>query len=139
MKKHHTLQCAHDYNFVVLGINSHSRGYKLCWHINKKLSLNFELTTNHNIGEDLSFVRYKSELKEGGAINLILNQSKNGYMIPSKKSVNYFLIIEKEIWTPIKETFLNKLKTINDILLVFELDIEKEKNKDRFIVYDKKN
>ena len=60
-------------------------------------------------------------------------------MIPSQKSVNYFLIINTDNWPSIKDEFLSKLRTINDILLVFELELEKEKDSDRFIMYDKKD
>ena len=139
MKKYHTLDCAHDYDFVVLAINSHSKAYKLCWILNQALGLNFEITENHIINEDLIFSRFKSENSEGGILNLLSNRSKKGYMIPSQKSVNYFLIINQEHWIVEKYDFLSKLRTINDILLVFEFELDKEKNSDRFIIHDKKN
>ena len=60
-------------------------------------------------------------------------------MIPSQKSVNYFLIINKENWMVEKDEFLSKLRAINDILLVFELELDKEKDSDRFLIHDKKN
>jgi hypothetical protein len=139
MKKYHTLDCAHDYDFVVLAINSHSKAYKLCWTLNQALGLNFEITENHIINEDLIFSRFKSENSEGGILNLLSNRSKKGYMIPSQKSVNYFLIINQEHWIVEKYDFLSKLRAINDILLVFEFELDKEKNSDRFIIHDKKN
>lgn len=139
MKKYYTLDCAYDYDFVVLAINSHSKAYKLCWRLNQALGLNFETTDNHKINEELIFTRYKSENTNRGSFNLLSNRSKKGYMIPSQKSVNYFLIIGAENWEPLKDRFLKKLRAINDILLVFELELDKEKNSDRFIIYDKKN
>jgi hypothetical protein len=139
MKKYHTLDCAHDYDFVVLAINSHSKAYKLCWILNQALGLNFEITENHIINEDLIFSRFKSENSEGGILNLLSNRSKKGHMIPSQKSVNYFLIINQEHWIVEKFDFLSKLRAINDILLVFEFELDKEKNSDRFIIHDKKN
>jgi hypothetical protein len=139
MKKHYRLDCAYDYNFVVLAINCHSKGYKLCWNLNQRLGLNFEITDEHKITEELIFIRYKSENSEGLELNLLSNQSKKGYMIPSQKSANYFLIISTENWDIIKHEFLSRLRAINDILLVFELELDKEKNSDRFIIYDKKN
>ena len=138
MKKYNILDCAHEYGFVVLAINSHSKAYKLCWNLNQALGLNFETIEGHKINEDLVFSRYKSECVDGLELNLLSNRSKKGYMIPSQKSVNYFLIINTDDWDPIKDKFLSKLRTINDILLVFELELEKEKDSDRFIMYDKK-
>ena len=139
MKKHHKLECSHDYDFVVLSINSHSKAYKLCWRLNKMLALNFEVTDEHKINKELIFTRYKSESADFGTLNILSNRSKNGYMIPSQKSVNYFLIINTEKWFLVKDELLIKLRAINDILLVFNLDLDKEKYSDRFVIYDKKN
>ena len=58
--------------------------------------LNFEKTKSHEINDELSFTRYKSNKKDGTLLNLLVNQSKKGYLVPSKKSVNYFLIINKK-------------------------------------------
>ena len=137
MKKNYVLNCDYDYSFVVLAINSHSKVYKLCWSLNKHLGLSFEKTNNHKINEKLIVPRYKSKKKDGTVLNLLVNQSKKGYMIPSQKTVNYFLIINKDNWKKEKHEFLSKLRKINDILLVFELG--SEQNRDRFIIYDKKN
>ena len=137
MKKIHTLDCEHNYDFVVLAINSHSKAYKLCWALNREMGLNFERTSNHKINTELIFTKYKSENIDDEVFNLLVNRSKKGYIIPSKKSVNYFLIINKDNWKIEKHEFLSKLRKINDILLVFELG--EEKNSERFIIYDKKN
>ena len=42
MKTHFTLEQVDEIDFSVLAINSHAKGYKLCWNINKELQLNFE-------------------------------------------------------------------------------------------------
>lgn len=139
MKKHHKLDCIHEYGFVVLAINSHIKAYKLCWNLNKSLDLNFEIADEHKINDELLFARYRSQNIDGLEFNLISNRSKKGYMIPSQKSVNYFLIICKDDWPILKYKLLSKLREINDILLVFELELGREKNSDRFIIYDKKN
>ena len=139
MKKYHKLKCEEEYYVVTLAISSHIKAYNLCWMLNKKLGLNFELTNNHTTLEGDSFVRYKSEDKEGMEMNLLLNRSKKGYILPTKKTTDYFLIINKNDWKKIKRQFLNRLRAINDILLVFEIDMDKEKNSERLIIYDKEN
>tara|TARA_B100001250_G_scaffold343234_1_gene311835 strand:+ start:2197 stop:2616 length:420 start_codon:yes stop_codon:yes gene_type:complete len=139
MKTTYKLDCKQEYNFVVLGINSHSKAYKLCWSLNKISYLNFEKTDYHKINEDLFFSRYKSANNDGVIINLLSNRCLNGYMIPKQKSINYFLIISSDFWRVQKQDFLIRLKKIKDILLVFELNLFKELHSDRFIIYDKKN
>ena len=136
MKMHYKLDCAHAYEFVVLAINSHIKGYKLCWNINNQLGFNFEMTDAHVISEDLEFTRYSMRNKKNAKFDILSNRSKEGFLIPSQKSVNYFLVIKDENWNEIKESFLSKLRAINEILLVFELDLEKTKNSNRFIIHD---
>ena len=136
MKTHYKLDCAHDYEFVVLAINSHIKGYKLCWNINNQLGFNFEMTDAHIVSEDLEFTRYSMRNKKDAKLDILSNRSKKGFLIPSQKSVNYFLVIKGENWNEIKESFLSKLRAINEILLVFELDLEKTKNSNRFIIHD---
>ena len=139
MKTFYTLDCKQEYGFVVLGINSHSKAYKLCWSLNQIRYLNFEKTDCHKINKDLSFARYKSENNEGVSINLLSNRSLKGYMIPKQKSINYFLIISLDFWRVKKEDFLSRLRKIKEILLVFELNLFQEKYSERFIIYDKEN
>ena len=139
MKTYHKLNCKEGYDFIALAINSHIKAYKLCWKLNKKMGLSFELANNHITLDGDTFVRYKSENYDGLDLNLLLNRSKNGYIISSKKTTNYFLIIQKEGWEKIKQEFLARLRGINDILLVFEINLDKEKNSDRLTIYDKEN
>ncbi len=133
MKKHYKLNYNHDYNLVVLAINSHCKAYKLCWMLNKTLGLNFEMAEDHKINNDLWFSRYTSN-NSGARFDLVSNRSKKGFMIPSNKSINYFLITQKDTWAYEKDGLLAGLRTINDILLVFEIDLKKEQNRDRFIL-----
>ena len=140
MKKYHTLECDYDYDFIVLGINSHTKVYMLCWLLNKKLDLNLEMIEAQKLNNGLFFSRYNFKKPNGIQYDLISNRSKRGHMIPTHKKVDYFLILRGvNDWKSIKQQFLNEIKKINDILLVFELDLEKTKNRDRFIIYDKKN
>ena len=137
--KNYTLKLEHDYNFEVFAISSHSKAYKLCWHINKHLGLSLQLKKEHKVGKELFFKRYESKTEGGQSINLISNHSKSGCLIKSHKTVNFFIVrgaTKNEIK---KEEFLVELRKINDILLAFELNLSKEKQRERLIIYDTKN
>ena len=138
MKTRFTLECAEKIDFLVLAINSHTKGYKLCWNINKSLQLNFEKKKDHNTKEELRFARYTS-VCDDVEYTLLANRSKNGYLIPSEKSVNFFLLIKNDYWQQEKTEFIRKLRDIEDILLIFEVDTNLMKHIDRFIFNDKKN
>ena len=139
MKTQHILDCPNEADFTVLAINSHIKGYKLCWNINNTLKVNFEKQEDHNIQDELWFARYTYICDEGVEYNLLSNRSKQGYLIPSQKSVNYFLVIKNNYRTEDKKEFITKLGVTKDILLVFELDTTLIKDINRFILNDKKN
>ena len=139
MKTRFTLECAEEFDFAVLAINSHIKAYKLCWNINSSMQLNFEKKNDHNIKNDLWFSRYTYISDDGIEYDLLANRSKKGYLIPNQKSVNYFLVVKNDYWQQEKEEFMRKLKNLNDILLVFELDTNLIKHIDRFIFNDKEN
>ena len=139
MKTRFTLECAEELDFAVLAINSHIKAYKLCWNINKSLQLNFEKKKDHWIKEELWFARYMYVCDDDVEYTLLANHSKKGCLIPSQKSVNFFLLIKNDYWQQEKTEFINRLRDVKDILLVFEVDTNLIKHIDRFIFNDKKN
>ena len=61
-----TLDYLEEADFFVLAINSHVKGYRLCWELNNKLKLNFIKNKYHNPEEQikLEFSRFTSENTE---------------------------------------------------------------------------
>tara|TARA_B100001758_G_C18397012_1_gene606578 strand:+ start:1627 stop:2046 length:420 start_codon:yes stop_codon:yes gene_type:complete len=139
VKKRFVLEKINTIGFDVLAINSHAKGYKLCWNINKELKLDFEKTNDQIINKNNSFSRYKCVNDLGVEYNILANRSKTGYLLPDKKSVNYFFIINQEHANKEKEQIIKKLKQNREILMVFEIDIKESKYINRLIFNDKKN
>ena len=130
MKKHFVLDCIDEHDLSVIAINSHTKGYMLCWNINKLLQADFEKKEDLKINKDLYFSRYNYICDEGIEYNILKNQSKNGYLIPEHKGINYFLVTENNIN---KDELIRKLRSVKDILLVFDLDKKELKQIDRLI------
>jgi len=139
MKTRFILECAEELDFALLAINSHVKAYKLCWNINSSMQLKFEKKNDHNIKEDLWFSRYNYISDDGIEYDLLVNRSKKGYLVPSQKSINYFLVVKNDYWEQDKLEFMSKLRNIPDVLLTFELDTTNLKYIDRFIFNDKEN
>jgi len=139
MKTRFTLECAEEFDFAVLAINSHIKAYKLCWNINSSMQLNFEKKNDHNIKKEMWFSRYNYISDEGIEYDLLANRSKKGYLAPNLKSINYFLVVKNDYWEQEKPDFMSKLRNITDVLLAFEIDIANLKYIDRFIFNDKEN
>jgi hypothetical protein len=132
-----TLRFNEDFelDFLILGINSHSKLYKLCWEINKKLHTSFVKNKNHTINNNKEFERFSYTNKNSEiTYNIISNVSTTGYLDSNNKSVNYFMIVQGEIYNTQKT--IERLNQIEDILLVFELNLSKIKTITPFIIND---
>ncbi|MBT4217834.1 MAG: IPExxxVDY family protein [Flavobacteriales bacterium] len=124
-----------ELDFLILGINSHIKLYKLCWEINKKLHTSFVKNKNHIINNNQEFERFSYTNKNSEiTYNIISNVSNTGYLDSNNKSVNYFMIVQGEIYNTQKT--IERLNQIEDILLVFELNLSKIKTITPFIIND---
>lgn len=124
-----------ELDFLILGINSHIKLYKLCWEINKKLHTSFVKNKNHIINNNQEFERFSYRNKNSEiTYNIISNISTTGYLEPNNKSVNYFMIVQGEVYNTQKT--IERLNQIEDILLVFELNLSKIKTITPFIIND---
>ena len=139
MKTRFFLESPKEVDFIVLAINSHAKGYKLCWNINRKLQTSFAKQEDHNVEKKMWFARYTYICEEGNEYNLLANRSKQGYLVPNQKSINYFLIVKKGVVEEKKKELISKLNTIKDILLVFEIKTSVIKKIERLILNEKKN
>ena len=126
-----------EIDFLILGINSHVKPYKLCWEINNKLKTNFVKSQNHKpqMLKKQSFERY-SFIDENTLTryNILSNRGPSGYLDPHNKSVNYFLIVQDGVYSSKK--IIKSLSKIEDVLLVFELNLSNIKSISPFIIND---
>ena len=130
MKKQFVLDSVADHELSVIAINSHTKGYRLCWNINKVLQMDFEKKEDLKINKELYFSRYNYICDEGIEYNILKNQSKKGYLIPEHKAINYFLVTESEIN---KDELIKQLRDVKEVLLDFDLDKKAIKQIDRLI------
>ncbi len=137
-----TLDYLDEVDFFVLAINSHSKGYKLCWEINRKIGLNFIKTKYHKPEgtSGVEFSRFTSENKDLEIqYDLISNHSKRGNLLPKYKNIDYFLKIQNPFWEKEKDDFMQKARQISEILLIFDFDLDKINSLNPFIFDDKEN
>lgn len=129
-----------EYDFKLIGISCHEKDYRICWGINKQLSLNLSKETNkieffnkkkniiskHSI---FSYIDFDTE----NEISLITNRSNAGFLIPEQKHADYLLMIKGEdILYSIKNTISN-IKKIKFVLTAFEIEVSQLKSKDNLI------
>ncbi len=128
-----------DYDFLLLGIVSYERDYRLSWDINQKLMFDLARTTDHSLkhkssGNDQLFSCYIYE-DENTYLNykLLSNHSGEGHLLENLKNMDYFLVVTGEYSSSYARILRDKLVRVESVHNCFILDPEKIKNSHRVI------
>ena len=157
----HTLKIEFDYNFVLVGISSHEKDYRISWALNNALGI--DLTINESLEikfknktdvffsifsfkneEDFLEFHVISNFSEKKVVNSNANNlfsksenfsesNTNGTLIPEMKQINYFLLIKGEVKKKDIKTIVDKIKKINLVLAATPIDIMALKSKKNLI------
>ena len=85
--------------------------------------MNFIKNQYHKPEETIGveFARFTSKKTDTNIqYDLISNYSKNGFLFPKYRNIDYFLKIQNPFWEKEKEEFIKKLGQLVEILLIFE-------------------
>ena len=138
MKKH-LLEIEYDFDFVLIGISSHEKDYRICWALNNKLGLELIKTDPLEIKdkkqEDPSvFSLFVCDRPDEFMEYLIIaNRSEKGLLIPEQKQMDYFFVIKGEIEDEKIEEMISKIKEINFVLTTVRIDPSVLKSKQNLI------
>jgi hypothetical protein len=135
MKTVYFLDQKPELDFDVLAINSHCKAYVLCWHINNEINTSFKKRKGIFFSKKEVYSEFSCSY-EGLDLSIIQNKSNRGFLITEKNKIDFFLKITPKMSGDQKELFLLKLNKISKILLIFELDLQKEQEAHRFIFND---
>lgn len=134
----HKLVFEEDYSFDLIGICSSNADYRLCWGINKALSIELKKDEDLSIhikkeGDHLhSFYSYYDDF-EHIEYYLIKNISNNyKKLIPEKDQIDYFLLMKNNYTLEIND-ILTSLKRIDSILTAFVFDPNELKSKSNLV------
>jgi hypothetical protein len=157
----HTLKIEYDYDFVLIGISSHEKDYRLCWALNNALDIeltkteSLEIKTKKQVPSSFfSLFKYEdaNEFKEYFVLaNLSENKqhvskertlfnkeakgasSTDGILIPEHKQMDYFFVIRGEVQERDLENLLAKLKDVDLILTAIRINVEGLKSKSNLV------
>lgn len=124
--------------FQLIGIVSQLKDYSLAYFINQNLDVELKKYDNLNFencdGIILNFSWYCHKDEHLLAdFHLISNSSVTGKLIPSKKEMDYFVLLKDFPSEEYSNEILPKMREIQNVQAVFKLEINKIKNADFFI------
>ena len=127
------------YDFKLVGISSHVQDYRICWTVNKALSLDLvkmdeEIIIRPAKADGLvSFsVYYCFDEETEVEFELISNRHEDGFLIPEMRTADYFLKISEWYSDPISE-IIQKLRKENLVNMAFEVDLETLRSKQNLV------
>ncbi|MEO6902104.1 MAG: IPExxxVDY family protein [Bacteroidia bacterium] len=158
----HTLQVEYDFDFVLIGISSHEKDYRICWALNNKLG--FKLTKTNSLeikGKKQEtpsyFSLYSFDHSEAFTeYNVIANISENKlavikqhnlfnnkelkqeyveteFLLPEQKQMDYLFTIKGEITELEIKKIINDIKEIDILLTAVRIDVASLKSKHNLI------
>lgn len=121
--------------YYMLAIVSYLKDYSLCYHINNELKLDLvkyeDLVFDIDIVENCIFSWYHFEDKTSGTVYcLVGNKGDNGILIPSQKTVDFFLIIKNPANNELIKSMASRLRKISEITAVFDINMQQTKDMD---------
>jgi len=129
-----------DYSFFLFGISCGEKPYRLCWALNNQMNATFSKSNDiemqgKNNSDQLRFPVFAFRNEEIFAdYRIIVNKTENKHLVSEYKQADYLLLIQGEIPFAEKNSILKKIKEITFVQTVFEIDANKIKNKEYFIL-----
>ncbi len=133
-----TLDFEYDYDFQLIGLFCHFKDYRLAWALNKNFELSFVkqapyTITNKEEQQNFSYYTYSIEHQEL-FYYLLSNRSDNGLLIPEKKDIDYFLIIDGVYERSRKREFIGELCKLNEVLSAIEVNPKELRSKQNLLL-----
>lgn len=135
-----TLNIVDEYPYTVYGLNTTTVDYRLCWNVNKSMTLALKKadsigvyakengTTMHNYFTctDEHFMQ---------TYHLVENKRGNSIYLPEVKEADYLFIVNDD-GVDCDNDIIKKLKAIRSVLMVFPINLDKLKHKQNLLLLE---
>ncbi len=133
-----TLGFEYDYDFQLIGLYCHFKDYRLAWALNKKFEFDFVkqepyIITSSDESQEFSYYTYSIEHQEL-FYYLLSNRSNHGLLIPERKDVDYFIIVDGVYERSKKKEFIAELSSLNEVLSAVEVNPKELRSKQNLLM-----
>lgn len=144
-KKHiQAIEFTPEFDFLVFGIFSSYRDYRLCFEINKKLEFQLQRQADMEVkldrkGSNGLFANFLFITENEEEIYLVSNKCPNGLLIPEQKAIDYFLVIKNCSRYIVPDELMNAVKSISVISSIIAMDPGSLKSVENFLLLEPVN
>jgi hypothetical protein len=127
-----------QFDFILIGIVSQHRDYRLCHELNTTLEIELSRGNDYEIFngkrmEKVSFSFYHYQTEEDDHYYLFSNKGKQGYLVPEQKKIDYLLMIRENVKRIAEPELINRLKELKVVLGVFKIDTKNLKSRENLL------
>lgn len=138
-KKILKLDFTEEYGFTLFALVCSLKDFKLCFELNQLLDFNFRRKDNVEITDKQrnrhTFTNFYFADRHAAQFHLISNRCNNGFFIPEKKNIDFFLMIKDCSRQVAREIFL-KIKKSEVISGIYEFNPAELKSTEHFLYFE---
>jgi hypothetical protein len=127
------LDIEYEYDFLLFGIVSTEKPYRLAWQINQVYPYDFERINDYQLelnDKPCSFFTYRFTHEENHTAYFILsNKDDNQLLLPDLKNFDYLVLISGATDFFDTEKFKDDLNSVRGIQLIYSIDVNTIKSK----------
>lgn len=128
----------YDYDFFLIGIFCHHKDYRLAWSLNKNLEFDFSKEKDYTLtlkDQEQRFSLYSFYIDHQDLqYYLISNRGENGLLIPERKDVDYFLIVDGLFEHSKKGELIHEIRNLTEVLSVMEISPAQLNSKQNLLI-----
>lgn len=129
----------YEFDFVVFGVVSAFKDYKLAWNLNKSLGISLVREKDlliKFVDHTLIITNFKFKT-ENSLIRLLKNRSNesNLFLVPEMITMDFFITVTGDTGylNPNSASFFDILRKVNGVDYAIKVEIEKIKSKENFL------
>lgn len=126
-----------EYDFLLFGIVSPEKPYRLAWQINHKYPYSFERTEDYGINlndKPYSFSRFDFKHDENHTAYILLaNKDEGAFLLPELRNFDYLLLVNGALDFFDESALRQDIGSVPSVQIVYAVDINTLKSKQNLV------
>lgn len=127
-----------DYDFVLIGIVTSHRDYRVTRDVNLALGITLERVDDYLVfekkrGWEIGFPHFKFVNEQEDQYYILGNKSENGLLIPEQRQMDFFLLVKAGMSDIDRSALVKSLKGVDLFQAVFPIDVAGLRSKENLL------